>query len=73
VASDCAYGAPVQTATEQYACSGPCGCFLSVPGECLECWATRRTYTAREVATLPAGDPRRARVRPDRAGRPPRR
>lgn len=64
--SECAYGAPAQTALAQYPCFGPCGCWLVAPGECLECWATRKTYTPREVRTLPADDPRRTRVRPDR-------
>jgi hypothetical protein len=71
VASECAYGAPEQTPAAQYPCFGPCGCWLPVPGECLECYLSRQTYTRREVAQLPEDDPRRRRVRPDR--RPPRR
>ena len=66
MASECAYGAPEQAALAQYACSGPCGCFLVAPGECLECWSARRTYSAREVRMLPPDDPRRAKVRPER-------
>lgn len=66
MASDCAYGAPDQTPTARYPCSGPCGCWLTAPGECLECWSARKTYTAREVRMLPAGDPRRAHVRDPR-------
>lgn len=73
MASECAYGDPEQTALAQYACSGPCGCFLQAPGECLECWSARKTYTAREVAMLDADDPRRLQVRPDRNRWTPRR
>lgn len=65
MASDCGYGAPVQTHLARYPCSGPCGCFLVAPGECLECWSARRTYTEREVRMLPADDPRRERIRPE--------
>jgi hypothetical protein len=72
VASECAYGAPEQTTLAQYACSGPCGCYLVAPGECLECWSARKTYTAREVAMLAEGDPRRTRVREDRTRWTPR-
>lgn len=67
MASECAYGSAIQTATEQYACAGPCGCFLAAPGECLECWAASKTYSEREVRMLPPDDPRRERVRPNRA------
>lgn len=64
--SDCAYGAPWRTRLARYPCDGPCGCWLPTPGECLECWSARKTYTEREVRALPDDDPRRARVRPDR-------
>jgi hypothetical protein len=54
-----------QTPTEQYPCPGGCGGFLSHPSPCIACWLSTRTYTRREVAMLPDGDPRKARVRPD--------
>ncbi len=71
MASECAYGAPEQTALAPFPCLGPCGCWLPASGECLECWAARKTYPSAEVRMLPPADPRRRPVRDPRrrAGR----
>lgn len=58
-----------QTATEQYPCPGGCGRFVPYPSPCITCWLAAQTYSRREVAQLPADDPRRARVRDPRARR----